>query len=249
MTDSRRPGTAARGATRLPAFAAGGGLLAIAIAAPIVQFGVLGGLVVPGSAPATVANIAGSMSLFWAAIAIFAAVAALDVVVAWGFYRLLQPAGNRLAPAVAVARIAYAALFAILLPALAHAATVVASASPAQLQSAEVGRDVMASFTSFNNGWEIALGIFGLHLIGLGILLVRFGAHRILAGLVGVAGLGYVVDAVGRLAVADYAMKVSTYTFVGEALLIFWVLRRAVLMGRASRPRLNSVAVATAEAV
>ena len=249
MADSMRSGTNEPDTARIPAFAAGLGLLAMAIAAPVVQFGVLGSLVVPGAASTTVANIAGSMGLFWAAIAVFAGVIALDVVIAWGFYRLLRPAGDHLALGVAAMRIVYAAIFAILLANLVHAAQVVGSASAADLESDRIGREVIASITSFNTGWEIALGVFGLHLVGLGVLLIRFRAHRVLAGLVVVAGAGYLVDALGRLVIADYAVKVSTYTFIGEALLIVWVLRRAVLMSRTAHPRPSALAAATADAV
>jgi Domain of unknown function (DUF4386) len=92
-----------------------------------------------------------------------------------------------------------------------------------------VASQVTSSIDSFNNVWDIGLAIFGLHLIGLGGLLIRapsFG--RVIGALVVIAGLGYVVDSFGRLFVADYSLTLSMFTFIGEALLIVWLFRLAI---------------------
>ena len=46
--------------------------------------------------------------------------------------------------------------------------------------------------------------------------------------LVAIAGGGYLADSFGMILVPDYALTISTFTFVGEALLIFWLFWRAV---------------------
>jgi hypothetical protein len=219
---------------RIPALAAGLALLVMAVLAPIAQFGVLQKLVAAGDASATVSNFAASPGLIWVAIAAFAIVAVLDVVVAWGLYALLRPASERLARGVALLRVVYAAGFAVALLGLVNAAQLmggVASSAPASDQLRE---QVMTSVDSFNAGWNLALGFFGVHLLGLGALLVRFRAPRVLAALVVLAGVGYLVDALGSIAIADYALKISTYTFVGEALLIVWFIWIAIKGVRAS---------------
>jgi hypothetical protein len=93
---------------------------------------------------------------------------------------------------------------------------------------------VAAAAASFDTGWHLALGIFGLHLVGLGALLFRFTAPRLLAALVVLAGAGYLADSIGTIFVADYGLTVSTFTFVGEALLIFWLFWRAARGSRSS---------------
>lgn len=226
-------------------------LLLIAILAPFAQFGVLKTLIVPADAASTTNNIAASLGLFRAAIAAFFVVAILDVVVALGFYQLLRPVNERLAGVVASLRVVYAVVFLIILLNLLDAAQRVQGLSGPALQSAPLQVQVAASVAAFDTEWHIALGIFGLHLVGLGGLLFRFAAPRLLAGLVVLAGLGYLADAIGTITVADYGLKVSTFTFVGEALLIFWLFWRAIKESRShGSPRaIAEEPTRTAEAV
>jgi membrane protein implicated in regulation of membrane protease activity len=88
----------------------------------------------------------------------------------------------------------------------------------------------MSSIASFDNGWiVIAHAVFGLHLLGLGYLLFRSADFpRFLGVLVVIAGGGYLVDSFGMILVPDYALTISTFTFVGEALLIVWLFWRAI---------------------
>jgi hypothetical protein len=209
-------------------------LLLMALLAPFAQFGVLKTLVVPAYAAATTTNIAASLSLFQAAMVAFLIVAILDVVVAWGFYVLLRPVNEGLARLVGSLRIVYAALFAIALLNLFDVARLVDGATGTALQSTPLQAQVAASVASFDTGWHLALGIFGLHLVGLGALLFRFAAPRLLAALVVLAGVGYLADSIGTILIADYGLTISTFTFVGEALLIFWLFWRAARGRRSS---------------
>ena len=232
---SRLPGT-----QRKVALATAISLLLMAILAPFAQFGVLKALIVPANAAATTSNIAASLGLFQAAIVAFVIVAILDVVVAWGFYLLLRPVNEGLARLVGSVRVVYAALFAFALLNLIHAAGLVESATGTALQSGPLQAQVAAAVASFDSGWHLALGIFGLHLVGLGALLFRFAAPRLLAALVVLAGAGYVADSIGTIFIAEYGLTISTFTFVGEALLIFWLFWRV-----ARGPRSSVTAVRT----
>ena len=209
-------------------------LLLMAILAPFAQFGVLKTLIVPADAAATTSNIAASLGLFQAAIVAFLIVAILDVVVAWGFYVLLRPVNEGLARLVGSLRVVYAAVFAIALLNLVDAAGLAQSATGTALQSGPLQAQVAAAVASFDTGWHLALGIFGLHLIGLGALLSRFAAPRLLAILVVLAGIGYLADSLGTMFVPGYGLTISTFTFVGEALLIFWLFWRAARGSRSS---------------
>jgi hypothetical protein len=205
------------------ALATGFSLLLVAILAAFAQFGVLATLVEPADAASTVSNIAASLGLFQTGIAAFAVVVLLDVVVAWGFYVLLQPVERRLARLVGSLRVVYAAIFGVVLLNLVEAARLAEGA----WQSTSLQAQVAASVASFDTGWHLALGIFGLHLVGLGVLLSRSAAPRLLAALVALAGAGYLADAVGTVVIADYAPTIGAFTFVGEALLIPWLFWRA----------------------
>ncbi|MGP1673972.1 MAG: DUF4386 domain-containing protein [Candidatus Limnocylindrales bacterium] len=209
-------------------------LLLMALLAAFAQFGVLKTLIVPADAAATTNNIAASSGLFGAAIAAFLIVAILDVVVAWGFYVLLRPVNKNAAVLVASLRIVYAALFAFALLSLVDAARLAARVTGTALQSAVLQAQVAASAASFDTAWHLALGIFGLHLVGLGVLLFRFAAPQLLAALVVLAGVGYLADSLGTIFIADYGLTISTFTFVGEALLIFWLFWRAARGSRSA---------------
>jgi hypothetical protein len=219
---------------RKVAFAAAFGLLAMAVLAPIAQFGVLATLIMPADATATATRIAGSLGTFGGAIAAFFAVAILDVIVAIALYVLLRPVNRSLALAVTGLRMVYAGVFAVALLNLWNVVQLLGSSVTAAPSTA-VTSQVTSSIASFQNVWDIGLAIFGLHLVGLGGLLIRapsFG--RVIGALVVIAGLGYVIDSVGRLFVADYSLTLSMFTFVGEALLIIWLFRLAIRGSRAS---------------
>ena len=182
------------------ALAAALSLLSMALLAPFAQFGVLASLIVPTDAAATTDNIAASIGLFGAAIAAFLVVAMLDVVVAWGMYVLLRPVNARVALLVAWLRVIYAVAFAYALLNLIAVAQLVNGASAPTLQSDQLHTQVATSVTAFHNGWDLALVIFGLHLIGLGALLCRsVDFPRFIGGLVVLAGIGYFADALGRI--------------------------------------------------
>ncbi len=214
---------------RRPALAAAVSLLLMAVLASLANFAILQALVIPTDAAATVTNIAASMGSFRIAIAAFLVVAILDVVVAWGLYVVLRPASESLALLVAWLRVVYAAVFAYALVNLLDVAQLLQGPAATGLAPAQIPAQVATSIAAFNHGWDLALAIFGLHLVGLGALLIRSIAFpTILGGLVLVAGVGYLADSFGTILVADYSLSISTFTFIGEALLIAWLFKFAV---------------------
>ena len=208
---------------RTAAIAAGLGLLAMAILAPIASFGVLENLVVANDAKATVENIMVSSGLFRLGIALLLLVAVLDVVVAWALYVLLEPVSKSLALLMAWFRVAYSAVFALALVPLLGVVQMLEGNSG--LEASQIQAQVMLSLEGFHNGWDIGLVLFGFHLLVLGYIAVKTGfIPQWLGVLLLIAGLGYLVDSFGRFLVADYSFSVSAFTFVGEVVLIFWLL-------------------------
>ncbi|MEO8095614.1 MAG: DUF4386 domain-containing protein, partial [Pseudolysinimonas sp.] len=83
--------------------------------------------------------------------------------------------------------------------------------------------------------WRIGLILFAAHLLVVGYLFFRSGfAPRWLGILVAIAGVGYLIDGIGTILVADYQPTVSTVTFIGEVALIGWLLWAAVRRTRGS---------------
>ena len=208
---------------------AGIGLLVMAVLAPLAHFGVLQDLIVTDDTASTVSNITASEGLFRLAIAALLIVAFLDILVAWALYVLLKPVHETLALLVGWLRLAAPAVFAMALANLLSVAQLVGGAVGPALPSDQLGAQVMASIASFDNGWDMSLAIFGLHLLGLGYLLFKsVDFPMFLGALVAVAGGGYLADSFTRILIPDFEFTFSLFTFVGEALLIVWLLWRAV---------------------
>jgi Domain of unknown function (DUF4386) len=214
---------------RRVALTAGISLLLMAVLAPLAHFGVLQNLVVSGDAAATIGNIVADEGLFRLAIATLLVVVFFDIVVAWALYVLLKPVNETLAVLVGWLRLAAPAVFAVALANLLDVANLLGNAASLTLQPDQLGAQIMASIASFDNGWDMSLAIFGLHLVGLGYLLFKsVDFPRFLGVLVVVAGGGYLADTFTRILVPDFEFTFSLFTFVGEALLIFWLLWRAI---------------------
>ncbi len=192
----------------------------MAVLAPITIFGVLEPISVPGDARATIENLLAREGMFRLAILFMLIVAVLDIIVAWGLHLLIAPRNSHLSLLAAWFRLAYTAVLAVavvcLVKALNLAVMAVSDASvPAALQ-----------LDAFDQTFNLGLGLFGCHLIVLGIAFLRTGLiPRWLSALVIIGGVGYLADTVGTLLVPDYGLSLAAYTFIGEVLLIIWLVR------------------------
>lgn len=157
-------------------------------------------------------------------------VAILDVVVAWGLYVLLESVSKNLSLLAAWFRVVYAAVFASALIPLLNVLQLLGGNDalkgfePNQLQA-----QVMLSLGAFRSGWDLALVLFGFHLLVLGYLVFKSGyIPKWLGILLGIASLGYLADSFGKLLIPNYNLTISAFTFVGEVVLIFWLLWKSV---------------------
>lgn len=220
----------AESSRRNVAWVAGLSLVLMGALGPFALLGVLQNLFVPADASATVNNILGSPGLFRSGLAALLVVIMLDVVVAWALYVLLRPVNRTVALLTAWLRLGYAAIFAAVLTNLLDVAQLLGSSEGWALPPEQLDAHVMTSLSSFHSGFEgIALAVFGLHLFGLGYLVFKSTDFpRFLGALIAVAGAGYLFDSFGTILVPDYGLTVGAFTFLGEVLLIFWLLLRAV---------------------
>jgi hypothetical protein len=213
---------------RRVALIAGISLLILAVLAAFAQFGVLQALIVPADAEATVNNLVASNGLFRAGIAAFLIVILLDVVVAWALYVLLRPTDGAVALLAGWTRLAYAGVFAVAVANLLAVVGLLGGTDGLVLAPEQLRAQVTASIGAFESGWDIGLAIFGLHLLGIGFLLWKsVDFPRFLGILVAIAGAGYLADTFGTILFSDYSLTISVFTFVGEALLIPWLLWKA----------------------
>jgi hypothetical protein len=211
---------------RTSAIIAGLGLLLIAVIAPIANFSILHRLVVPDDAGKTFANIAASEGQFRIGIILFLVTAILDIIVAWALYVFLKPGNSSISLLAAWFRIVYAAMLVIVSCYLINVVQLIRGAGfLGAFDSDQLHAQVMLSIENFTNGWNFTLAIFGVHLLLLGYLLFRAGYMKKSLGiLVLIAGLGYMADGVGKVPTSNYTINISGFTFIGEVVLILWLL-------------------------
>ena len=208
---------------RRAAVVGGTSLLLLAILAAVANFAVVERLVVDGDAVATTKAIVANEQQFRLAVAAFTAAMALDVVVAWALRDFFAPVDHAVATLGGWMRLAYAALFAVAISHLAIAANLVSSTSGEP--ALDPAQQVLGHIDAFHDIWTVSYVLFGLHLSILGWLAWRSSyVPRLVGGLLVVAGAGYLIDTFGGLISTDYTLTVSAFSFVGEAVLMVWLL-------------------------
>ena len=199
---------------------AGIALFLVALLGGFGYLAIVDRLVVTDGAVQTAANIARSETLFRLAIASLLVVAVLDVVVAWALFRVFAPVSSGLSMLAATFRVAYAGIFVVAIAQLAGVLRLLPEAD-------ELSAQILSSVHAFEDIYSAGLILFGVHLALLAVLVCRAAyAPTFLGVLLVVAGLGYVADGFGVVLFAGYAVEVTAFTFVGEVVLIFWLLLR-----------------------
>jgi hypothetical protein len=218
---------------RRPALVAGLGLLVMAVLAAFANLVGVEGLVTDGDAATTARDILGSTGLFRLSILAFVVVAVLDVVVAWALFDVFRSVDEGVARLAAWLRTAYAAAFVVAIAQLAGALRVLENGDGTALGRSDRQDLALTRIGDFHDLWSAALILFGVHLVLIGWLAWRSGwMPRLIAGLLTLAGVGYLVDSVAALLVADYSWSVSAVTFVGEVVLLVWLLVKGARLGR-----------------
>jgi hypothetical protein len=226
MTGAIATTTTVESSAHRSAVVAGVGILLISVLAGLANFGALESLVASGDATKTAQAISASGGTFRLAIAAFVVVAVLDAVVACTLYAFFRPVNRQVALLAGGLRLAYSAVFAVAISQLADALHVLDNAdslrvfTPDQLHTL-----ALLKTADFHDIWTVSLVLFGTHLLLIGYLIYRSGfAPKLLGALVAIAGAGYLTDSFGALLFSDYAISVSAVTFVGEFLLMVWLL-------------------------
>jgi hypothetical protein len=200
---------------RTAAIVAGVGLLLMAILAPIAYLNTFQKLVIFDNAASSAQNILNSIGEFRTAIILFFIVAILDIVVAWGVYIVLIPVNRSLSALAAWLRVIYGVIFMFAISKLYVALQVLTPD----------GAQAMSFLKAFQSIWDMALILFGFHLLVLGYLAFSSGYIPKWPGIFLVlASVGYIVDGIGKTLSSDYNLNIAQFTFVGEVLLIFWLL-------------------------
>jgi hypothetical protein len=192
---------------RRAAVLAGFGLLLMSLIAPFAILGVIDEIVA-GERTA-------EGGAFWLAVAGVVVIALLDLLIAWALWRLFTPVDRRLAGLAGGARAAYAVVYLV-------AIAFLATASP-------------SGVARYQDIWDLGLFVFGVHLVLVGVLCWRSGlVPRFIGALVVLAGAAYAVDSVGVLVSESYDADLASYLFVGEVVLMVWLIWWGLRGGRPS---------------
>ena len=211
---------------RQAALIAGFGILVMAFCAPFANFYVFPRLIVDGDASATAENILQNRGLFLSGAFAYFITYLCDILVAWGLYVLLRPvspAGSLLA---AWMRLVYTGLaFLGLFNILAAFRLLTVEHFAVALGADGVQAQAYALLQSAESMSYAALALFGVHLVVLGLVVLRATyIPSILGVLLMVAGLGYVVYNVGVYAAPSVDLGLLFVTFFGELIFMLWLL-------------------------
>jgi Domain of unknown function (DUF4386) len=215
---------------------AGLGLLVMSILAGLATLGVLNRLVTEGDASSTTSQILGAFGTFRLAILALFLIAFLDIVVAWALWVFFDPVHHAVAIVAACCRGIYAAIFAVAISHLLAAARLLSDRQPNGLADPQLHLEVLAEVERFYDIWSLGLGVFGFHLLLIGWLAFtsRF-VPRLIGVLVAIAGAGYLIDSLGGLLFARYTFELASVTFIGEVVLMVWLLVFAARKPRDAR--------------
>ena len=201
-----------------------------------------------GGAVGDVINTTGAT--FGTAILALMAVVVLDVIVAWGLWGVFKPTQPAAAALSAALRITYSAVFAAAIGLLVDAQRLATGVGASGSLPVELRDElVVQRIAEFDSVWSAALIIFGAHMAVVAWLLLRH--RRVFAGIVGVvvaiAAAGYLLDGAVPIVVPGWS-GIAQFTFVGEILLIAWLVAGGIRSARLSRRTGSSVPAGPSDA-
>ena len=207
---------------------AGIGYVLIFALAMHANFAVLGAAPAADDPDAVLAFARANEATLRLAVLEFLVVMAVDVVVALALFRLFEPASPILNGLSAAFRLVYTTANIPVILGLASALRWMDAPDPSLAAAMTT-----EAIDGYGDGFTLTLGFFGVHLMLLGVLIVKTRRlPRALGLLVALAGLGYLWDAVGMLAfpalrsgLGDLGVLiVIAPALLGEGLLMLWLL-------------------------
>ena len=215
---------------------AGVGYLVLFVLGIFANFIVREGLIEPGDATTTAANIVGSEGLFRLGLVSFLVIFVVDLVIAWALYIFFRNVNKDLSQLTAWFRLVYTVFLGV--AAIFFFEALQLLSRPDYLTVFDTGQldaQALQALEAFNYTWLIGLLCFGIHLILLGYLIIRSGyVSKILGYVLIVAGTAYGIDTLANALLANYddfatvfLMIVAVPSVIGELWLGLWLLLRA----------------------
>ncbi len=209
--------------------------LMIIVCAGFSEGYVRSGLIIPGDAAATAANISADQGLFRIGIVSDLMAFISDAAVSILFYVLLRPAGKTIALLAAAFRlVAHPAIAAINLLNLHIGLRLLSGADlPAVFPGDQLQALALLFFNAHTAGYLIAGAFFGIHCLLLGFLLFKSNRFPgILGILLALAGAGYLTESFGSFLFPAgkqfFTWGVIVTAVPGEVLLAVWLTVKGV---------------------
>jgi len=217
--------------------------LILAACGAFAEFFVRQGLIVGGDAAATAHNILAAQPVFRLGIVLELVGQVAFVLLVLALYRVLRPVNRN--HAVAMVAFVLVAVTITCLNMLNQFAALYLLGGGGHLTAFDAAQiDALAlSFLDLHHaGYLIAQVFFGLWLLPLGYLIYRSGfIPKLIGVLLMVACFGYLTDVATFFLAPGFGVEVSQFTFVGELLLMVWLLVWGVNVERWERRALQGV--------
>ncbi len=189
-------------------------------------------LTVRGDAATTASNIVASESRFRAGTASWIVVLVADVVVAWALYVFLKPVSEGLSLLTAWVRLVYVAIAAIAVINLLSAVGLLTDADESEgFRADQRNAQAMLFLRSYDFGFNVGFVFFGLHILGLGYLIVRSDyIPTVLGVLLIVASVAYLIDSFACFLSSSYgsneahSLVFAIPAIISELSLTVWLL-------------------------
>lgn len=200
--------------------------LILTVCGGFAEFFVRQGLIVRGDAAATASHILGSQPLYRTGLVAELVGQVVFLLLALALHRILEPVDRR--QAAAMLALVVVAVTITSLNMLNQAAPLVLLSGAPYLNVFDVGQlqALALSFLDLHQaGYIIAQVFFGLWLLPLGILIVRSGfLPKIIGWFLMLACAGYLADVATYFLAPGFGVTFSEFTFVGELMLMLWLL-------------------------
>lgn len=207
---------------------AGIGYLVIFVSGIFANFFVIEGFIVSGNPEATYVNIGGNLPLFRLGIAAFVIMVVFDLLLTWALYYIFKSTNEKLSMFATWFRLVNCAIFGIAVFNLFDVVWLVNRNTNDQYIISEV----MRALNAFNFTWLIGLIFFGVHLLVLGYIIIKYKTvPRFIGILLIIAGAGYLTDSFAHFMLPSYdkyqaifSMLVVLPGVVGELSFTIWLL-------------------------
>ena len=156
-----------------------------------------------------------------------------DLLLTWTLYLLLKKVNRNLSLFTAWLRLVNAAIFGLALFNLLNVLKIINNPKYTEIiGDFYLQTQVLLSLDSFNHTWLIGLIFFGLHLILLGYLIVKFNyIPKVIGILLFIAGIGYLIDSFAYFIYPDYDSVKEVFQIIvilpdiiGEFSFTVWLL-------------------------